>query len=265
MYDGEQGLGIPNILAILDRYSQIQVDRYEVRNKCEVPGLEYDLYLSSGGPGSPLEGDGLWDRAYYNLMDRLWQHNERSDQKKYAFFICHSFQMIANHLGLAALVLRNKESFGVYPVHMTEEGEKERIFQGLSNPFDIADFRKWQVIEKNEKRLENLHCKILALEKIRDHVPLERAIMAMRFSEEWIGTQFHPEADPAGMKYHFSKEDKKQVFIQKRGEEKYLQDIAKLDDKDGLIKTYKTILPSWLNASIEKINLQRKLEEIIHD
>jgi imidazoleglycerol phosphate synthase glutamine amidotransferase subunit HisH len=31
--------------------------------------------------------------------------------------------------------------------------------------------------------------------KIRDHVQYERAIMAVRFNY-FVGTQFHPEADP---------------------------------------------------------------------
>jgi imidazoleglycerol phosphate synthase glutamine amidotransferase subunit HisH len=38
--------------------------------------------------------------------------------------------------------------------------------------------------------------KIISLEKIRDHVQYERAIMAVRFTDYFVGTQFHPEADP---------------------------------------------------------------------
>jgi imidazoleglycerol phosphate synthase glutamine amidotransferase subunit HisH len=30
----------------------------------------------------------------------------------------------------------------------------------------------------------------------RDHVQYERAIMAVRFTDYFVGTQFHPEADP---------------------------------------------------------------------
>jgi aspartyl/asparaginyl beta-hydroxylase (cupin superfamily) len=37
------------------------------------------------------------------------------------------------------------------------------------------------------------------LEKIRDHVQYERAIMAVRFTDYFVGTQFHPEADPVSL------------------------------------------------------------------
>ena len=265
MNAGEVNLGIPNLLSILDRYSQISVTRFDVRNKCEVPGLDYDIYISSGGPGSPLEGDGLWDRAFYNLMDKLWRHNERNRNKKYVFFICHSFQMMANHLSLGSLVLRKKEAFGVYNINLTHEGEEEVLFKGLDNPFCVADFRKWQFIEKNDERIEDMDCKVLALEKVREHIPLERAVMAMRFSEEWIGTQFHPEADPTGMRLHFEKEEKKKLFIDKRDEDKYDVMMERLENKDKLLKSYKTILPSWINQCIQKINLQTKLQSILND
>ena len=50
---------------------------------------------------------------------------------------------------------------------------------------------------------------ILCIEKSRPHVPYERAIMAMRFNEYMIGTQFHPEADAAGMSIHLQTEEKR--------------------------------------------------------
>jgi GMP synthase-like glutamine amidotransferase len=46
---------------------------------------------------------------------------------------------------------------------------------------------------------------ILRLEKERPHVNLERAIMAIRFSKEVFGTQFHPEADGEGMLRYLQK------------------------------------------------------------
>ena len=33
----------------------IQTDVFDVRQKLELPDLSYDVYISSGGPGSPLE------------------------------------------------------------------------------------------------------------------------------------------------------------------------------------------------------------------
>ena len=60
-------VGMPNqgmrcINQIVSQYKhQLDVDIFDVRVTGEVPDLSYDLYISSGGPGNPLEGDGIWD------------------------------------------------------------------------------------------------------------------------------------------------------------------------------------------------------------
>ncbi|HMQ06519.1 MAG TPA: GMP synthase [Saprospiraceae bacterium] len=263
MYDGTPNLGMNNILEILTLYPGITVDCFDVRGKCEVPGLNYDIYISSGGPGSPLLGDGIWERAYYSLLDRLWLHNQKSIDKKYVFFICHSFQMICLHLGLGEVLRRKKESFGIYPVHKTDEGKNEEVFSGLSDPFYVADFREWQVVRPNYFRINKMGFKIMAMEKLRPHVDLERAIMAIRFSPEWFGTQFHPEADPDGMLYHFSETPKKDVAIAKKGSKKYDIMMQLLRDPEKLVKTYDQIIPSFLNHAIQRLS-QQKISVNIH-
>jgi hypothetical protein len=30
---------------------------------------QYDIYISTGGPGDPLVGDGSWDTKYIELID----------------------------------------------------------------------------------------------------------------------------------------------------------------------------------------------------
>jgi GMP synthase-like glutamine amidotransferase len=259
MYNNIPNLGMQNIRDILSIYPELHITEFNVRGNCELPGLDYDIYVSTGGPGSPLEGDGRWDRAYYRLMDRLWLHNQRSEDKKYVFFICHSFQMICHYLSLGSVIYRKSESFGVFPVHMTEEGRSEPYFQGLSDPFYVADFRHWQLIQPNIERFKRLNCKILALEKKRPHVPLERAIMAVRFSDEWFGVQFHPEADPDGMFYHFETTDKKALAIKKKGETKYKLMIEKIKDPKKLLTTYDTIFPSFMSDVISKLKSHKAM------
>ena len=79
---------------------------------------------------------------------------------------------------------------------------------------------------------------ILAIEKERSHVPLERAIMAIRFNDNMIGTQFHPEADAIGMSLHLQTEEKKKTVIENYGVEKWQSMIDHLNDpiifNDGL-------------------------------
>ena len=96
-----------------DRFAVIDYEVFDVRYKREIPGLDFDIYISSGGPGDPLDGDGVWDKEYFDLMDQLWEHNKNHAEKKFVFFVCHSFQMICHHMGIGTISLRRKESFGL--------------------------------------------------------------------------------------------------------------------------------------------------------
>jgi GMP synthase-like glutamine amidotransferase len=219
---------------------------FNVRGAGEVPGLEYDVYISSGGPGSPLPGDSAWEKRFFDLVDAIFAHNRYHERKKYLFLICHSFQMVALHLGLAVVSKRKSTSFGVMPVHRTQHGFRESFFRGLPEPFYVVDSRDYQVVAPNYKRIKALGARVLALEKIRPHIPLERAIMAIRFSREVFGTQFHPEADSEGMLHYFLTAEKKQIVINNHGEEKYYEVIERLDDPDKISLTVTVILPNFL-------------------
>lgn len=164
--------------------------------------------------------------------------------------------MVCHNLSLGSVVYRKSESFGIFPVHKTPEGKKEPYFKGLEDPFYVADFRDWQLVNPNMERINRMNCKILAMEKKRPHVPLERAVMAIRFSPEWFGVQFHPEADPDGMFYHFDASEKKKIAIAKKGEVKYKKMIEKIKDPEKLLRTYDTIIPAFLEDVIEKVGKQ---------
>jgi len=97
---------------------------------------------------------------------------------------------------------------------------------------------------------------ILSLEKIRSHVELERAIMAVRFSDEFVGTQFHPEADPVGMQAHFSQDFYKQKVISGFGEKKYNDMMRQLNDPDKITKTYHHVLPRFIRSAIQQVTHQ---------
>jgi hypothetical protein len=94
---------------------------------------------------------------------------------------------------------------------------------------------------------------VLCLEKIREYIPLERAIMAIRFSEEVFGTQFHPEADSEGMLSYFKQEEKMIAVISEHGSDKYEQMIDHLYDPDKIMLTESIIIPMFLNHAAEQI------------
>ena len=137
---------------------------------------------------------------------------------------------------------------------MTNEGHDEIVFKGMKDPFYAVDSRDYQVIEPNNHRINQLGVKVLAIEKNGLHVAhLERAIMAVRFNDYFIGTQFHPEADAAGMTVYFHSEEKKKTVIENYGEEKWKSMIDHLNDPDKILWTYSHIIPNFLNIAIEEL------------
>jgi len=93
--------GLPNqgmrcISEIVSNYHHLlEVDVFDVRVTAEVPDLSYDIYISSGGPGNPMEGDGVWDERFYTLVQDVWEYNKyEGHPKKYFFFICHSLRSL---------------------------------------------------------------------------------------------------------------------------------------------------------------------------
>lgn len=256
LYNGIPNQGMRCIKDILDDFADtIDYQVFDVRVDAALPDInDFDIFISSGGPGDPREGDGHWDTGYYNWLDSVWANNQDPEKrKKYVLFICHSFQMAVHHFGLAEVGPRRSISFGTFPVHPTEAGEQEAIFQGLETPFYVADFRRYQVTQPNDEKLAAIGAEILALEKIRPHVDLERAVMAIRWSPEIVGTQFHPEADADGMLNHFSRPEIKLEVIKDHGRDKWLQMMADLSDEEKIRTTHDVVIPTFLKTSVEAV------------
>ncbi len=254
MNNNEPNQGLRCIVDIVKMFNhEVDYKIFNVRAKNEFPDLSYDIYISSGGPGSPLE-DEDWRQPYLELIQRLWDFNlSATSQKKHMFFICYSFQVVCDYFKLGQLKLRKSTSFGILPVHKTAAGKKDKILEGLDDPFYAVDSRDWQLIQPRLQVFKEHGATILSLEKIRTHVEYERAIMAVRFSEEFVGTQFHPEADPIGMHAYFSEDVNRQKVITNFGEEKYKQMMNRMDDPDKIIKTYTHILPKFIKNALKQL------------
>lgn len=257
LYEGVANQGMRGIREIIKHFGttnqlNIELDEFDVRLKKNVPDLSYDIYISSGGPGSPLESEGSqWEKIYFEWLAGVekWNDDVMQLQKKYVFFICHSFQLVCRHWQLATVCERKSTSFGVFPIHLLEEGKEEPVFGGMADPFYAVDSRDFQVIEP---RMNILYkgAKILCIEKDRPHLPYERAIMGIRFSDYFIGTQFHPEADAVGMSMYLQTEEKKKTVIENHGEKKWKSMIEQLNDPDKILWTYAHILPNFLNIAL---------------
>ncbi len=264
MYEGHENQGMRCLREILNQYAEsnnidMEWDEFDVRLENEVPDVAgYDIFLSTGGPGSPIDSAGSdWEKVYFNWLKEVedWNNNHENERKKYIFFICHSFQLICRHYEVGNVCKRKSTAFGVFPIHMLDAGREEVVFNDLRNPFYAVDSRDYQVIEPNWDRLDEMGARVLCIEKERPHVPFERAVMGIRFNEYMIGTQFHPEADATGMSMYLKREDKKKTVIENHGEPKWQSMIEHLQDPDKIMWTYAHIIPNFLNIAVEHLQL----------
>ncbi len=261
LYEGHANEGMRCIRQILREFADannldLVLEEFEVRLKNQVPSLNFDLYISSGGPGSPLESEGSdWEKVYFHWLQQVERYNQdpANHIKKNVLFICHSFQLACRHYKIAHVTKRKSTAFGVFPVHLLNDGKDEALFNGLEDPFYAVDSRDYQVVQPNHNLLHKMGGQLLAIEKERPHVPLERAIMAVRFNEYMIGTQFHPEADAVGMSMYLQREDKKKTVVENYGQEKWESMIEHLNDPDKILWTYSHIIPNFLQLATQQL------------
>lgn len=271
LYNNEENQGMRCIKDILHRTDckyydvPLEYDVFDARHKGEVPCADYDIYISSGGPGSPFSDEGSdWERRYFELIDLIITNNANpGNSKKHILFICHSFQIMTRYFKFAEVTKRNSYSFGIMPVHKTDAGKKDFMLERLSDIFYAADFRAYQVIQPNHKRLEELGAEILCIEKERTHVDYERAVMAVRISDEIVGTQFHPEADAPSMYHHFRKPERKLQVTEKHGEEKYFEMLRLLEDPKAILHTQKIVIPNFLQNAVESLRPEEKNKKAV--
>src|SRR5688572_5209801 len=84
LYEGQANQGMRCLREILNQFGEandldLQWDEYEVRIAKQVPDLSYDIYISSGGPGSPLESEGSeWEKVYFHWLKHItdWNNDE---------------------------------------------------------------------------------------------------------------------------------------------------------------------------------------------
>ncbi|MDB5253769.1 MAG: synthase [Flaviaesturariibacter sp.] len=255
MYEGHANQGMRCIRELINQWGEfhnldVEWDEFEVRQRQELPDLSYDMYISTGGPGSPLESEGSdWEAAYFSWLSSVeaWNADPLKRDKKYILLICHSFQLVSRQYGIGTVSKRRSTSFGVFPVHVLLEGQQDIVFQGLNDPFYVVDSRDYQLTQPAFDKLAAMGGYVLCIEKYRPHVPLDQAVMGIRFNKYMIGTQFHPEADAVGMSMYLQQEDKKQTVIENYGLDKWQSMIDGLNDPEKILWTYSHIIPNFLN------------------
>lgn len=258
MYLDTPNQGMRCIREIIEAFGKQNVrplhyEVFDTRGKAHFPGLDFDLYISTGGPGDPLESEGsAWEEKFFALMEAIKHHNRIDPgNKKHVFLICHSFQVFCRHYEYGKVSKRKSTSFGVMTCHKTSTGRQELLLKGLADPFWVVDSRDYQLTQPDLLKLRNEGGSVLCIEKFRPHVNLERAVMAIRFNDAFIGTQFHPEADAMGMHMYLLQDEKRELVVNKFGEKKYKNMLEQLEDPDKIMLTHDSVLPRFLELALQ--------------
>ena len=262
MNNGARNIGVRNIKRIIEQFghkvraAHLQVDfevtHFHVRDRNEVPDAGFDIYLCSGGPGSPLEDHGMeYEVKFFKLLDQLVDHNLTKDNKKFVFGICHSFQMMVKKFAVAELTKRDTRRIGVVPIIKTRDGENDLLFEGLQEKFYAFDNRDWQAVNPAHQKLKDLGASILSYES-NGHA-IGEAVTAIRYTPEIETVQFHPEAEKHGILMRFSDPEERKYIVDMLGDAKFDELIQALNNPNKLMKTYKTILPGFLWRSYNQL------------
>ena len=148
---GHPNQGMRSIKKIVHRWSReselnIVYDIFDVRVKNELPDMSYDIYISSGGPGSPLTTRFEdWDEKWSQWLNEIVRYNTNpaTVQKKFVLLICHSFQLAARYFNAGLICKRRSTSFGVFPMHVMPDAMYDPVFKNLKNPFYAVDSRDY--------------------------------------------------------------------------------------------------------------------------
>jgi len=248
MYEGSPNLGMTCILEVLNIWANknklsLIINVYNVRVQNQIPDFNYDVYISTGGPGSPVDSkNSEWDNTYTQWLGTI------INKKKWVFLICHSFQMACRHFEIGKISLRKSRQIGVLPVHPIIE---DSLFNNLGDPFYALESRYYQITEPNDQVIAAMGAQILALEKIRPDVPLERAIMAVKFNEYIYGVQFHPEGESSILLTYFQDPETKASIIEEFGIAKWEKIMMKLEDTDKTTNTFSHFIPNFLDKALK--------------
>ncbi|MEW5855646.1 MAG: hypothetical protein AB2A00_43125 [Myxococcota bacterium] len=228
------------------------------RNLGELPGEDMDLVLSSGGPGSPYDGyEDPWCTGYRKFVDSVIERSlQRAATAPGLLVVCHSFEIVVSHLQVAKLQPRDKRKFGVMPAYMTPEGMRSPLLSPFGDRLFAFEHRNWEAVDLDEKRLRELGGQLLARES-RDGVSKGRGLMAFKFAPGVEGTQFHPEADRAGVVAWINKPDMAAAFKDAYGDYTYEQMIDTLADPTRLARTFALLIPGWLTREFNRLAAAR--------
>ncbi len=228
------------------------------RDTTDVPPDDCDLYISSGGPGSPFDGDGQpWVDDYSDFLDGIVDDNIKYDGRGRAVMaVCYSFEMAVRHFAVADVAPRSTRKFGVMPIYTTEEGREHPLLEPFGDRLFAFEHRNWEAVDLDESALARHGGRLLARES-RDGESKGRALMAFDFAPGVEGVQFHPEADRPGVMAWVARPDQAEAFKLAYGITTYERMLKTLDNPQRLARTFALLIPGWMQRKFNAIAERR--------
>ena len=57
---------------------KVTIEVFDVRYKNEMPNVaDFDIFISSGGPGNPHREGYEWEEKFANFLDEIWAYNKK--------------------------------------------------------------------------------------------------------------------------------------------------------------------------------------------
>jgi GMP synthase-like glutamine amidotransferase len=242
----------------------IHLEHVQPRNLGELPPHHVDLFVSSGGPGSPHEGwSQRWCTGYRHFLDWMMDAAvHRPDAPPAGFLVCHSYELAVQHFGFAHMRHRGDLKFAIFPAYVTEEGGQTQFLAPFADRLFIWEHRHWQAVEMDEHMVASWGGALLATESRPGQSDKGRALLAFRFGPGLDGTQFHPEADRAGVLAWIDRPEHSSALRDAYGHSLYDRMMRTLADPGRLARTYALLIPGWLTERFNRLAAVRGLHPI---
>jgi GMP synthase-like glutamine amidotransferase len=248
---------------------EIVVRHVQPRNLSEAAPRDFDLYLSTGGPGSPFDGwDDPWCTKYREFLDGLVDDALRGhDAPRSALLVCHSFEIAIAHTKIASMERRPTRKFGMMPVYPTPAGMRAPLLAPFGERFFAWEHREWHAVGLDRARLAEIGGQLWATESRVDPETLALlpgvahkgdGLLVFRFAANIEGTQFHPEADRDGALAWLLRPEQTRAAVEAYGEITYQRMLKSLDDPARLTRTFEHFIPGWLVRKFNELALERR-------
>lgn len=222
-----------------------------------------DLYIGSGGPGSPYEHEGtVWSKDVSAFLDGLVESHAGPDENAQSIFaVCYSFELVVMHFGVCEVVPRAERKFGVMPIYTTVEGRHHPLLRSFGDRLFAFEHRNWEAVDLDSRKLSSLGGSVLARES-RDGFSKGRALLGLDVAPGVEAVQFHPEADRAGVMNWVARPEQAAAFREQYGELTYQAMLRTLDDPRRLARTYALVIPSWMVRKFNELAASRGYNEL---